>query len=255
MSIWRSKVGDAPLWRRVSSDVVSRKVSAVMSVCPTSAVGERAPSLRAVLFDLDGVLVDSAQSVDRHWSNWASRHGLRPQDVLAVAHGHRTVETMRQFLFTCDEDAAARFEEEQANDCIDVTEIPGAKAFLDDLRLPWAVVTSGSRRLATARMIKTGLPLVTTLVAGDEVTRGKPDPEGYRLAADLLGVSAEQCLVIEDAPSGIAAGLAAGAVVAAVETTWPRSALAAATWCVDSHRALWSLCRKLVRSGIQEDRV
>ncbi|RSM60329.1 haloacid dehalogenase [Actinoplanes sp. ATCC 53533] len=178
--------------------------------------------IEAVLFDMDGTLVDSDAAVERAWRTWAAEYGVDPAAVLAVAHGapaERTVGLVRPDLTGADAAAAvaaARQLELQYEDLSDVVPTPGAHELLAALRLPWAIVTSADARLAKARLGAAGIaaPLLITV---DDVRVGKPDPEGYLRAAELLGVAPERCLVVEDAEVGVAAGRAAGAQVAALK--------------------------------------
>jgi sugar-phosphatase len=179
-------------------------------------------AVAAALLDMDGTLVDSDAAVERAWRIWAQEYGVDPAAVLAVAHGSPAGHTVRRFRPDLDEpavaDAAARQLALQYDDLRDVVATPGAEqllATLDRLGLPWAVVTSADRRLAEARLDAAGIaaPLLVTV---EDVSAGKPDPEGYLLAATRLGVDPARCLVVEDAEPGVAAGRAAGAPVAAL---------------------------------------
>lgn len=175
------------------------------------------------MFDLDGVLVDSTPSVERVWREWADLHSLDVADILAVAHGRRTAETISLVAPHLDAAAEAkRLETREIEDTAAVLPIEGAAALLETLPSErWAVVTSGTRALAHARLRACGLPIPQTFVGAEDVQRGKPDPECYLRGARLLGVRPDRCVVVEDAPSGIAAGRAAGATVIAVTTTHP----------------------------------
>jgi sugar-phosphatase len=181
----------------------------------------------AVLCDMDGTLVDSTASVERQWRRWAVRHGLDPEPILKVAHGRRAQETMREVApHLASDSAAARFDEEEAEDREGVAAIAGAAAFLAQLPpSQWAVVTSANRPLAIDRLATAGLSVPAILVGADDVVHGKPDPEGFLLAARLLGVAPERCLVIEDTPFGLRAGRAAGMQVLAIATTFPPALL------------------------------
>jgi sugar-phosphatase len=176
--------------------------------------------IEAVLFDMDGTLVDSDAAVERAWRVWAAEYGVEPAAVLAVAHGapaERTVRLIRPDLTEAGvAKAAARQLALQYDDLSDVVPTPGAPELLAALRLPWAVVTSADARLAKARLGAAGIeaPLLVTV---DDVRVGKPDPEGYLRAAELLGVAPAHCLVVEDAEVGVTAGRAAGAQVAALK--------------------------------------
>lgn len=180
---------------------------------------------RAILFDLDGVLVDSTVAVERHWRKWAAQRGLQSEYVLANAHGRRTIDTL---LFVAShlhldlEQEAALIEKSEIEDTEGLVAVPGAAHLLQ--ALPdhlWAVVTSGTRMLATTRLQAVGLPVPHALVTAEQVSLGKPHPEGYLKAATLLGLEPQDCLVIEDAPAGIQAAHAAGSRVIGVSTTFP----------------------------------
>jgi sugar-phosphatase len=177
-------------------------------------------TIAAVLFDMDGTLVDSDAAVDRAWRAWAAEFGADPDAALAVAHGAPAERTVRLMLpgLTADgvASAAARQLELQYDDLSDVVATRGAHELLASLRLPWAVVTSADPRLAKARLGAAGIE-APVLVTVEDVRAGKPDPEGYLRAAELLGVAARDCLVVEDAEVGVAAGRAAGARVAALK--------------------------------------
>ncbi|MFN2563712.1 MAG: HAD-IA family hydrolase [Gemmatimonadaceae bacterium] len=184
-------------------------------------------SCDAVLFDLDGVLVDSAEVVERTWQRWAARHGLDPQDVIRTAHGRRTIETVRLLaphLAADDEVAALAASESTETD--GVYEVPGARELLDSLPAgSWAVVTSGIRPVAELRLRHTRLPTPPVLVTADQVRHGKPHPEGYLTAAARLGADPARCIVVEDTPPGIEAAHAGGMRVVAVASTYPAEAL------------------------------
>jgi HAD superfamily hydrolase (TIGR01509 family) len=179
-------------------------------------------SVRAVLLDMDGTLVDSDASVERAWTTWSAEHGLDPAAALAVAHGSPADLTVRALLPALDEAAVAASAQRQLDlqydDLADVVAAPGAPellAALDRTGLPWAVVTSADVRLAKVRLGAAGIdpPLLVTV---EDVHRGKPDPEGFRLAAARLGVDPATCLVVEDSEPGLAAGRAAGMRTAAL---------------------------------------
>jgi len=167
----------------------------------------------AILFDLDGVLVDSTIAVEREWRAWGASKGIDGDAILAISHGMRTVEVIRRVAPQLDAEAEAReIEAIEAEDRDGAAAMPGAIELL--ARIPaarWCVVTSGSRHLATNRMRFCGLPVPRVMVTADDVTNGKPHPEPYLKGAQGLGFPASDCLVIEDAPAGIQAAHAAGA--------------------------------------------
>jgi sugar-phosphatase len=195
----------------------------------------RSFSCKAILFDLDGVLVDSAECVERTWSEWAKRHQLDPESVIAVAHGRRTIETVQLLAPQLSAEAELQaLAESETTTSEGVYEIAGARELL--ALLPeenWAVVTSGIRSVAEFRLRYTRLPSPSVMICADEIARGKPDPEGYLRAAARLGYSGADCLVIEDAPAGIDSARAAGMRAIAITTTFPRESLTEADAVVD----------------------
>jgi HAD superfamily hydrolase (TIGR01509 family) len=194
----------------------------------------------AVLSDLDGVLVDSVAQIERTWLAFAERHGLDPDCVLGNAHGRRSVDLIRLVAPHLDADAeAARIEQEEIAAAAELRPLPGARelvASLPDER--FAIVTSGSRALAEARLRAVGIPVPNVLVTAEQVDDGKPDPAGYLRAAALLGVDPADSIVLEDAPAGVEAGRAAGMTVVAVLTTSDESSLRKAHRRVPDLRAL-----------------
>lgn len=191
-------------------------------------------SVQAVLFDLDGVLVDSTAAVEAHWRAFAARHDLDAPALLADLHGRRMVDTMAAALpdLSAEELAAeaAWLEQTEVEGAREGTQRqPGAQQLTAALSgRPWAIVTSGTVPVAVARIEAVGLPRPPVLVTGEEVASGKPDPAPYLLAAQRLGVPPEDCVVVEDAPSGLAAGRAAGCVTVAVTTSHAAAELAEA---------------------------
>jgi sugar-phosphatase len=179
-------------------------------------------SCAAILFDLDGVLIESRPAVERQWAIWAREHNLDPEKVIPIAHGRPTIETIREVAPQLDADIeAATMEQREISDLEGVRAIPGAADLL--ARIPpdrWAVVTSATRDLAITRLRYVGLPAPRTMVSASDITHGKPDPEPYLKGAAALRFQPRECLVIEDAPSGIKAGQAAGMRVIAVPTTY-----------------------------------
>ncbi|GAB4385256.1 MAG: HAD family hydrolase [Elainellaceae cyanobacterium] len=189
---------------------------------------------QAVLFDLDGTLVNSTPNVEDHWRRWATEHSFDPEEILAISHGRPTADTIRIIAPTLDAEAeAAKIDRSQAKNMFGIMQAPGAKDLL--VALPansWAIVTSGNWAIATNRLRHLDLPIPDVLITTDAVTHYKPHPEGYLKAAARLGVAPEHCLVIEDAPVGIQAGRAAGMNVIAVATTYPPNELTTADACV-----------------------
>jgi sugar-phosphatase len=181
----------------------------------------------AIVFDLDGVLADSAGVVERAWRRWAREQGLAADDLVAVAHGRPAREVVHAFAPHLDADEEARrLDDWETEDPEGVAAIPGARECVEMARLrPWAIVTSGGRELATSRLRAAGLPIPRVLVTADDVARGKPDPEPYARAAEELGLAPASCLVVEDAPAGITAAKSAGMTVLAVTTTYPEAVL------------------------------
>jgi len=174
----------------------------------------------AFLFDLDGVLVDSRAVVDRVCRLWAQRHGLDPEQVLRIAHGRRSRDTVRAAAPHLDADReAAWIDAVELADVAGLSAVAGAGALLAALpTASWAVVTSCGRPLAERRLTAVGLPIPTVVVTSEEVAHGKPAPDGYQLGAKRLGQDPATCVVFEDAPAGIAAGRAAGARVIGLTT-------------------------------------
>jgi sugar-phosphatase len=173
---------------------------------------------RALLFDLDGVLVDSLGCVERVWRRWALRHGLDANVLIRAGLGRRTSEVLRAIAPHLDVEAETqildRMEEEDTKGML---AIPGARALVDGLGPDqWAIVTSGGRQLSTLKLTVTGLPTPRVFVTGEDVLHGKPDPQCYLRAAELLNVEPRDAIVIEDAPIGIAAARAAGMGVVGV---------------------------------------
>ncbi|HUF70536.1 MAG TPA: HAD-IA family hydrolase [Longimicrobiales bacterium] len=182
----------------------------------------------ALLFDLDGVLVDSVECVERTWHRWAEANGLDPTDVIESAHGRRTIETVQVVApHLAAEAEVARLAASESNETDGVYEVPGARELLKGLPVQsWAVVTSGIRAVAELRIRHTRLPVPSVLVCADDINVGKPDPEAYLTAAARLGVEPERCVVVEDAPPGIEAARAAGMRAIGVLGTYGREALA-----------------------------
>lgn len=180
---------------------------------------------------MDGTIVDSNAVVERTWAVWAARYSLPLDEILAYSHGRPTLATMRHFGaridpykdWSAEADRMQAIEEGQSEG---TKPIPGALELLNSLDgEPWAVVTSAPRSLAESRIIAAGLPLPSVMVPADEISKGKPDPEGFLKAAQLLGALPHDCIVFEDTPPGVEAGLAAGMAVIALLTTFPANRL------------------------------
>jgi mannitol-1-/sugar-/sorbitol-6-phosphatase len=185
---------------------------------------------QAILFDLDGVLVDSTAAVARVWRRWALERGLDVESVIDEAHGRRSIETIRLFAPQLDaERENARVEGMEIADRRGVKALPGAARTLAELPPQrFTVVTSATRALAVARMRHAGLSIPPHFVSADDVKEGKPSPEPYLKGAALLGFAPADCLVFEDTAAGIASAQAAGMYAIAVATTYPPSALTSA---------------------------
>jgi len=183
----------------------------------------------AMLFDLDGVLVDSTRSVSRQYRLWAQRVNLDPRTAENIPHGVRALDVVRQLAPHLDAQAEVkRLEKMEAEDQEGVVVMPGAVELLRSIPVDrWCVVTSGTRYLATCRLAHADLPAPRVMVSADDVSQGKPDPEPYLTGARLLGRKGSDCLVIEDAPAGIQAAHAGGMKVIAITSTYPPSALGA----------------------------
>jgi sugar-phosphatase len=175
----------------------------------------------ALLFDLDGVLADSTRSVVRAWSAWARRVGLEPDELLPKVHGRRAIETIRAARPDLDAEAElATLVADETTDNDDTEEIPGARALVSALPTDaWAIVTSGLREVATARLVAAGIPIPRVMITAESIERGKPDPDCYLRGAAALGVAPADCIVVEDAPIGAAAARAAGMRLVALTTT------------------------------------
>jgi mannitol-1-/sugar-/sorbitol-6-phosphatase len=191
---------------------------------------------RALLFDMDGVLVDSTPAVARVWTTWASKFGFDPAEVVRQAHGRPSIATIRELLPGGDHRVENQaIEKAEIEDLDDVVALPGTIELLSALPADrFAVVTSASRALAVVRLRAAGFAIPKHLVTSSDIRRGKPDPEPYLRGAQILGLSPAVCVVIEDAPAGIQSGKTAGSRVLALRTTTADSALraAGADWIV-----------------------
>ena len=191
---------------------------------------------KGILFDMDGVLISSIGSVDRCWKRWAKMYGIPDAENYQVPHGVRAIDIVKSLRPDIDPQEGLRvIEDMEIEDTADLKVLPGAKVLLAGLPPErWAIVTSATKRLTVARLTVAGLPVPERLISADMVERGKPDPEPYRRGAELLGLRPEDCVVVEDAPSGVGAGKAAGSRVLGVLGTHTCEELREADWIVDS---------------------
>jgi sugar-phosphatase len=176
----------------------------------------------AFLFDMDGTVLNSIAAAERVWAAWAERHGVDVESFLPTIHGARAIDTIRRLnLPGVDAEAQAAFiAQAEIDDVEGIVQIPGAAAFLASLPAErWAMVTSAPRDLALRRMAAAGIAEPAVMITAEDVTAGKPDPAGYRLAAKRLGIEPADCLIFEDATVGIQAAEAAGAALMIITTT------------------------------------
>ncbi len=180
-------------------------------------------SCAALLFDMDGVLIDSTPAVARVWTRFAQRHGFDPEEVVHRAHGRPSIMTVREYLPKSDHQAENKeIERGEIVDLEGIVPLPGARELLGALpRGRWTIVTSCTRRLAEVRLKTSGLPRPEMFVTSSDITNGKPAPDPYLKGAELLGFAATDCVVVEDAPAGVRSGKAAGARVIGLCTTMP----------------------------------
>jgi sugar-phosphatase len=196
----------------------------------------------ALLFDMDGVLIDSTPAVARVWANWAREHGFDPEEVVRKAHGRPSLSTVKDYLPDADHEAENReVERREIADLEGVVPLPGARELLSSLPLDrWAIVTSCTRALAEARITAAALPRPRLIVTSSDVEHGKPAPDPYLKGAQMLGFAPDECVVIEDVPAGIHSGKAAGARVIAMRTTVeePELRAARADWVLNNCAAI-----------------
>ena len=193
-------------------------------------------SAKAILFDMDGVLMDSTPSVERVWRAWAAKYGLDPEHVAAQAHGRRSIETICAVAPELDAQTEnVVVERMEIDDKEGVTALPGAAELL--VHLPpdqFAIVTSATLPLAVARLGYAGIPVPRHMITANDVIHGKPSPEPFLKGAALLGFAPVDCLVFEDTPAGIASARSAGMQAIALQTTYPADQLQAAQAIIGS---------------------
>jgi sugar-phosphatase len=202
------------------------------------------------LFDMDGVLVSSIGSVVRSWRRWAKLYDVPDAESFEVPHGMRARDIIKTLRPDVDLQQATRaIEDMEVEDVADLRVLPGVKRLLESLpQERWTIVTSSTRRLLLARLGAAGLPVPERIISGDDVERGKPDPEPYQRGAELLGFRPAECVVVEDAPSGVGAGKAAGCRVLGVLGTHSAEELSEADWVVPS---LEELTVTISREGLE----
>ena len=191
----------------------------------------------AILFDMDGVLIDSTHAVARVWRRWAAEHDFNPDYVATIAQGRPSITTIRELLPEADHEAENRIiEQREIDDLEGVVALPGARELLGTLPAErWALVTSSTRPLAQVRLQAARLLVPKFFITSNDISLGKPHPEPFLKAAAMLGVGPHDCVVIEDTPAGIQAARAAGARAIALRTTMPEDVLreAGADWIVN----------------------
>lgn len=200
---------------------------------------------KGLLFDMDGVLISSIGSVRRSWRLWAKMYDVPDAENYEVPHGMRAIEIVKSLRPDIDaKEGLQVIEDIEVADTDDLKVLPGVKALLESLPPDkWAIVTSATHRLTVERLKVAGLPLPDRLISADMVERGKPDPEPYRRGAELLDLRPEECIVVEDAPSGVGAGKAAGARVLGVLGTHMPEELKEANWVTGSLEGLAAIAK------------
>ncbi|HEX8924887.1 MAG TPA: HAD family hydrolase [Terriglobales bacterium] len=195
-------------------------------------------SCAALLFDLDGVLINSMPAVERVWRQWAVEHGFDPEQVVLRAHGRPSLSTVRDFLPHADhEQENSEVERREIADTEGIVPLPGAVQLLQQLPSDrWTIVTSCTRPLAEVRMRAAGLPLPKQFITASDIVNGKPHPEPYLKGASMLGFAPQECIVVEDVPAGVRAGKAGGMRVIGLQTSVPAEVLkeAGADWVLST---------------------
>ncbi|KAK9721553.1 hypothetical protein K7432_003328 [Basidiobolus ranarum] len=197
---------------------------------------------KAILFDLDGTLVNTILAVEKQYTIWANKMGIDPQPIIEYCHGVRSIEVMNKFapagrVITIEE--ANAWEVLLENESEGVFVVPGVVELLNKLpRERWAIVTSGTRSMAEGRLRQMNLPIPDIFITADVVTHGKPHPEGYLTAASKLGFKPEECIIFEDAPAGIDAGVNGGIRSIAITTSYKPEILHKAVAIIDNYHDL-----------------
>ncbi|WP_263383759.1 HAD-IA family hydrolase [Granulicella arctica] len=191
---------------------------------------------KGLLFDMDGVLISSIGSVNRCWKRWAAMYDIPDAENFVIPHGVRAIDVIKSLRPDIDQAEGLKvIEDMEILDTADLKVLPGVRELLTSLPVErWAIVTSATRRLMLGRLEVADLPVPERLIAGDMVEKGKPHPEPYIRGAGLLGFAPEDCVVVEDAPSGVGAGKAAGCRVLGVLGTHAFGDLHEADWVVGS---------------------